>query len=126
MKKLIAFLLIFIPILGSCSKEYSVFSGESQHWAGRYSVNIDGNEEHGNYDFHYKNGDKDTKFENLEISISSKFEQTSKKVEIHKGATIFLSSNCQGCMATDKKESIKVTIKWNGNNEETFLLKSKK
>ncbi|MED1488318.1 hypothetical protein [Bacillus smithii] len=43
--------------------------------------------------------------------------------EEHKGATIQIPSSCNGCTVKDK-EPIEVTISWNGNNKETFYLKS--
>ena len=127
MKKIFIFILLFIASLTGCSNnEYTVFSGESTHWKGKYSVNINGNEEHGNYEFHYKNGDQNTKFRTLEVSINNKFEQISKKQENHKGATFYVSSDCQNCASTSKDETLKVTIKWDDQNEETLLLTTKK
>ncbi|WP_410983438.1 hypothetical protein [Bacillus cereus] len=126
MKKAFLFLLLNILFLVGCSNEYVVFSGESNHWDGKYSVNIDGNEEYGIYTFRYKNSDGNTEFKSLEIVINQSNGRTSRKEEIRKGGRIEITSSCMGCAVINKDEAITVTIKWDNKYEETFTLKSKK
>ncbi|NRD76926.1 hypothetical protein HPT25_05385 [Bacillus sp. BRMEA1] len=106
-----------------CTDKEIIFSGESKHWEGNYTVHIDGNNENGNYTFHYKNGDGKTKFKTLEVNVDDG--KMIKKEDNIKGATIQTSSSCSGCSVTREDEPIKVKIKWNDSNEETFYLKTK-
>lgn len=110
--------------MGGCSDKYIVWSGESKNWKGKYAANIEGNDENGTYTFQYKNGDSNTKFKNIEVVINNG--HTSKKEEDYKGAIFKISSHCTGCAVTRKDEIMKVNIKWNGKNEETFFLKPDK
>jgi major membrane immunogen (membrane-anchored lipoprotein) len=121
MKKPFLFVILFVSILVGCGNKHIFLSGESENWKGEYSANIDGNTENGNYLFGYKNGEKDTKFKNLEIIINDG--KTVRKEDNHKGATITIPSSCSGCAVTREDEPIKVTIKWDDKNEETFYLK---
>jgi major membrane immunogen (membrane-anchored lipoprotein) len=121
MKKTFLFVILLVSILAGCSDKYIFLSGESKNWRGEYSANIDGNREDGNYLFGYKNGEKDTKFKNLEIVINDG--ETVLKEEMHKGATVSIPTSCSGCAVTREDVPIKVTIKWDGKNKETFYLK---
>ncbi|WP_199427071.1 hypothetical protein [Thermaerobacillus caldiproteolyticus] len=94
MKKPFLFVIFLVSILG-CSNEFIFLSEESENWKGEYSANIDGNREDGNYIFGYKNGEKDTKFKNLEIIINDG--ETVLKADNHEGATVRISSSCSGC-----------------------------
>ena len=125
MKKLCIFLVLMISILGGCSGKYMVFSGESKNWEGNYSTTINGNDEDGSYTFNYKNGDGNTKFKNIEVVISQGGSETSKIEEDYKGAIYKIKSSCQGCAVTSEGEKMKVTIKWDSENEETFFLDQK-
>ncbi|QPA30453.1 hypothetical protein [Thermaerobacillus caldiproteolyticus] len=123
MKEPFLFVILLVSILVGCSDKHIFLSGESENWKGEYSANISGNREDGNYLFGYKNGEKDTKFKNLEIVINDGNGETVRKEDIHKGATIRISSSCSGCAVTREDEPIKVTIKWDDKNEETFYVK---
>ncbi|MED1792858.1 hypothetical protein P4V54_09255 [Brevibacillus nitrificans] len=120
MKKPFLFVILFISILVGCGNDYIFLSGESENWKGEYSANIDGNKENGNYLFGYKNGNNATEFKNLEIVINDG--ETVQKEDKHKGTTIRISTSCSGCSVTNKDEPIKVTIKWDDKNEDTFYL----
>lgn len=121
MKKSLFFLLFVILISSGCTNKSLTFSGESKHWNGNYSVDVDQNNEYGTYTFHYKNGDSNTKFKTLEVAVNDG--KTLKHEDDFKGATIKLPYSCEGCSVTRKDESIKVNIKWDNTNEETFFLK---
>jgi len=126
MKKLCIFLFLMISILGGCSSKYIEFSGESTNWDGKYSTTIiNGNEEDGSYTFFYKKGDGNTLIKNTEIIINNGGSETIQKDEEHQGATLRISSSCQGCSVTRENERIKVTIKWDGKDEESFFLEQK-
>ncbi|WP_027410576.1 hypothetical protein [Anoxybacteroides tepidamans] len=122
MKKLFFFVILLVFALSGCGSEFISFSGESKNWKGEYSANIDGNSENGNYLFSYKHAKKNTEFKNLQIIINDSG-KTVLNEETHKGATIKIPTGCSGCDVTKKGEPIKVTIKWNQKNEETFYLK---
>jgi hypothetical protein len=124
MKKSFAFIILFVLILVGCSNTYIHFSGESKNWTGKYSANIVGNNEDGSYEFHFKNGGSGTKFRTVEININNGI--TSKREDNVKGVTITIPSSCKGCSVTTENKSIKVTIKWNSENEESFYLKPDK
>ncbi|MEK3808073.1 hypothetical protein MHB63_16255 [Bacillus sp. FSL H8-0547] len=122
MKKLFIAVLL-LGVLSGCTNQFINFSGESKSWTGKYTATIDGNEEHGSYEFHFKDGNESTQFNALDINIcDGKTTQSEKNV---KAATITLSSNCRGCSVTGKGEKQKVTIKWDDQNEETFYLQEK-
>jgi major membrane immunogen (membrane-anchored lipoprotein) len=125
MKKLCIFLLLIVSILGGCSGKYIVFSGESKNWEGTYSTTINGRNEDGSYTFHYKNGDSNTKLQEIEIIINNSAGETIQREEEHIGASFNISSSCQGCAVTRENERIKVTIKWDGKYEENFFLDQK-
>jgi len=121
MKKIFLIMTLLVSILAGCNDDHVFLSGEGENWKGEYSANTNGNKENGNYVFGYKDGEKDTKFENLEIIINDG--ETVQKAEEHKGATVKIPIACSGCAVTKKDEPIKVTIKWDNKNEETFYLK---
>lgn len=70
MKKTFLFVIFLVSILVGCSNQYILLSGESKHWTGKYSANIDGNNENGSYEFHFKNGRSKTNFKTIEIVIN--------------------------------------------------------
>ena len=115
------FLFLILLVLVGCSNEYILLSGESENWKGEYSANIDGNSEDGNYTFGYKNGENEPEFKNLKIIINDG--ETDRREDNHKGATVRIPSSCSGCSVTKEDVPIKVTIKWDDKNEETFYLK---
>ncbi|WP_203287933.1 hypothetical protein [Metabacillus sp. cB07] len=115
--------VLFLGVLSGCTNQFITFSGESKSWTGKYTATIDGNEEHGSYEFHFKDGNESTQFKLLEINVNNG--RTTKSEENLKGATITLSSNCRGCSVTGKGEKQKVTIKWDDKKEETFYLQEK-
>ncbi|MEM5015548.1 hypothetical protein WKH31_04565 [Metabacillus indicus] len=115
--------VLFLGVLSGCTNQFITFSGESKSWTGKYTATIDGNEEHGSYEFHFKDGNESTQFKVLEINVNNG--RTTKSEENLKGATITLSSNCRGCSVTEKGEEQKVTIKWDDENEETFYMQEK-
>jgi major membrane immunogen (membrane-anchored lipoprotein) len=123
MKKTFLFVIILVSILVGCNSKHIFLSGESESWKGEYSAYINGNREDGNYLFGYKNGEKDTKFKNLEIIINVNDGETVLKEDNHEGATVRIPTSCSGCAVTREDEPIKVTIKWDDKNEETFYLK---
>lgn len=115
--------VLFLGVLSGCTNQFITFSGESKSWTGKYTTTIDGNEEQGSYEFHFKDGNESTQFKVLEINVNNG--RTTKSEENVKGATMTLSSNCRGCSVTEKEEKQKVTIKWDDENEETFYLQEK-
>jgi hypothetical protein len=124
MKKLLI-LCFAILVLGGCNNNSLVFSGESKHWEGNYTAQINNNDESGGYTFHYKNGDSKTKFKNVEINIIKVDGRTSKSEE-NVGPTIKIQTSCTGCAVTRKDETMKVNIKWDNKHEENFTLKPDK
>jgi|SRR5579875_66635 len=122
MKKTLCILLfISIFIFSGCTNKDIIFTGESKHWQGNYSVSISDKSEYGKYTLHYKNGDKNTKFQTLEINI--KDGKAVKHEDNYDGPTIEIPYSCDGCSVTSKDEPIKVNIKWDHSNEETLYLK---
>ena len=124
MKKIVFFLLL-INILGGCSSKYMEFSGESENWEGKYSTNIHGNDEDGSYTFFYKNGDANSIFKNIEIKVNTSISETKLFEEEHHGANFTMKSSCQNCAVSQENEKIEVTIKWDSQREETFVLDPK-
>jgi hypothetical protein len=117
------FFLLIILILSGCSEERSIsLKGESDHWSGNYTAEINGDTERGNYTFGYRNGKKSNReFKNVEIIVNDgelNFNQSS-----YKGAIITIPSSCSGCSLTDKNKPIKASIKWDNKKTETFYLK---
>ncbi|MDQ6596405.1 hypothetical protein E2K98_30015 [Bacillus salipaludis] len=121
MKKTFLFFILFVLILVGCSNEQILLSGESKNWKGKYLANIDGNNENGSYEFHFKKGNSKTNFKNIEVNINNG--KTVIRDENFKGTTISTPKSCRGCSVTSKDKPIKVLIKWNGENAETFYLK---
>lgn len=124
MKKIVIFLLL-INILGGCSSKYMEFSGESESWEGKYSANLHDNDEDGSYTFFYKNGDGNTILKNIEIKVGTGIKESKLFSEEHQGANFTMKSSCQNCSVTQENEKIEVTIKWDNQHEETFVLDSK-
>ncbi|QOR64921.1 hypothetical protein IM538_13815 [Cytobacillus suaedae] len=123
-KAIFLFVMILVTVLVGCGNKYFHFSGESDSWKGEYSANIDGTREDGEFVFGFKNANKDSTFKNLVIVINEG--ETEQRSDNHKGATVKISSSCSGCTVTSENEQIKVTIKWDDENEETFFLKQDK
>ncbi|MGM0923557.1 MAG: hypothetical protein ACQEWW_20510 [Bacillota bacterium] len=123
MKKTIVLISLVIYLVG-CGNKFIRFNGESDNWKGEYSTNIDGTRENGEYTFSFKNAKNDTTFENLQIVIND--DETRLIEDIHKGATVKISSSCSGCSVTSEDEIIKVNINWDVQNEETFFLELEK
>ena len=115
--------VLFLGVLSGYSNQFINLSGESKSWTGKYTATSDGNDEHGSYEFHFKDGNDSTQFKVLDININDgKTTQSEKNI---KSATINLSSNCRGCFVTRKGEKQKVTIKWDDKKKETFYLQEK-
>lgn len=120
MEKRVLIVIVFVLFLVGCGNESITFSGESDNWKGEYATNIDGTVENGLYTFGFKNATNDTIFKNFEIVINDG--EIHQRVDEHKGATVNIPISCSGCMVTPENGTIKVTIKWNDKNEETFFL----
>ncbi len=115
---------LLLLILYGCNNDFISLTGESAYWKGEYSARIENTSEHGEYIFNYKETKKDTDFNYVEVLIN---DETVRKEENFGSATaIKMEKFCDSCSVTDKNEPIKVTIKWNEENEETFYLKSQK
>ena len=123
MKKFLT-VIVFVFFLVGCGNEFITFSGESDNWKGKYATNIDGSRENGEYTFGFKDATNVTAFKNLEIVINDG--KTHLREEYHKGATVKIPTSCSGCAVTPKDATIKVAIKWNDKNEETFFLENGK
>lgn len=123
MKKLLT-VVVFAFFLVGCGNEFITFSGESDNWKGKYATNVDGSRENGEYTFSFKDVTNVTAFKNLEIIINDGKKHL--REEEHKGATVKIPTSCSGCAVTPKDATIKVTIKWNDKNEETFFLENGK
>jgi major membrane immunogen (membrane-anchored lipoprotein) len=123
MGKPVLFMIFLALLLMGCSNKTIIFSGESDNWKGNYTANIDGTREDGEFVFGYKNATNNTEFKNLEVIINDG--ETIRKEGNHRGATVRIPTSCSGCLVTDKNEPIKVTVKWNTQKEETFLLKAR-
>ncbi|MBE7102451.1 hypothetical protein FT637_05160 [Bacillus cereus] len=119
------FFFISIFFLGSCSSSYVTFSGESKNWTGQYKGHIKDDSEDGMFTFHYKGGDGNTEFKNLEVAIYETSSTTTKASENYKGARIEMKSACISCALQSKDEPIEVVIKWDGKYEERMVLKRK-
>jgi major membrane immunogen (membrane-anchored lipoprotein) len=123
MSKPILFMIILVLSLVGCSNKTIIFSGESVNWKANYTANIDGAREDGEFIIGYKNATNNTTFKNLVVIVNDG--ETIRKEGHHRGATVRIPTSCSGCLVTDKNEPIKVTVKWNSENKETFFLKAR-
>ncbi|TCJ02135.1 hypothetical protein [Cytobacillus praedii] len=123
MKKTIMIVMLSVLFLVGCGYKFISFSGESDNWKGEYATNIEGSSENGTYTLGYKNAPNNLTFKNLEILIDG---VTRQKMEEYNRAIIKIPTSCSGCLVTTENSTIKVTIKWNNINEETFYLESGK
>ena len=121
LKKIILLSLLML-ILTGCN-EYLTYSGESDNWNGNYTttINSDSGCENGNFLFHFKDKTKDIGLENIEVDIDrgpklweERFERNPISITTGSGCTIY-----------NEDEGIRVTIKWDDDNEESFLLEKK-
>jgi hypothetical protein len=119
------FFFISIFFLGSCSSSYVTFSGESKNWTGQYKGHIKDDSEDGMFTFHYKGGDGNTEFKNLEVVIHEASSTMTQTSESHKGARIEMKSSCVSCAPLSKDKPIEVVIKWDDKYEEKMVLKRK-
>lgn len=122
-RKLI-FVLTILLILVSCSSGIN-YKGESQNWIGRYNmiVNTKNNSQQGNYVFSYKGSNiKDNTIEELIIENGNKTTKLSNFGLLN--GEVKIPVNCSGCALPKKEDPIKITIRWE-NNEESFDLINK-
>lgn len=124
MKHFLLVQILVILLLTGCGMESIRFSGESENWKGEYAANISEARENGEYRFGYKNAERGMVFESLEITIDEGGGEINQRMDEHRGATIKVSSSCSGCAVNDTDDPIEVTIEWDGENKETFLLQS--
>lgn len=122
MKRIIIIGILSVFFLVGCSKEYVTYSGEGDQWKGEYVTTIDESSENGEYTFDFKDGTKIITFKKLEIFINDG--ETHLIEDNYKRATVKIPISCSGCSVTSEKSKIKVTIKWNNKNEETFFLEN--
>lgn len=120
MRRIILLTIIIVLILAGCGMKIIRFSGESDNWKGEYTANVDDTSEDGQYIFSFKNVQKEPSFTNLEITINDG--QIRQKEDRHQGATVNIPTSCSGCAVTPKNRPIKVNVKWENENEETFFL----
>lgn len=123
MKKILT-VVVFAFFLVGCGNEFITFSGENDNWKGRYATNVNGSRENGEYTFGFKDATNLTTFKNLEIVINDG--KIHLIEEQHQGATVKIPTSCSGCAVIHKDTTIKVVIKWNDKNEETFFLENGK
>jgi hypothetical protein len=122
----IGFCLLLILILVGCTNSKSLlFTGQSVHWKGDYTANINGNNEDGVFTIRYKNGGSPT-FKNLEVEVQDKDGHVIQKDPTYKGSKIKISKFGTGIKTTNENSIFKVTVKWNNNYQETFSLKPSK
>lgn len=121
LKKIILLFLLML-ILTGCN-EYLTYSGESDNWKGEYTstINRDRGCENGNFLFHFKDKTKDIGLKNIEVKIDrgpklweERFDNNPVSITAGDGCTIY-----------NEAEGIRVTIKWDDDNEESFLLEKK-
>jgi hypothetical protein len=125
-KATILFGLLLLFILVGCNGGKSLlFTGQSKHWKGDYTANINENTEDGVFTIRFKNGGNPT-FKNLEVDVQGGNSHPIIKEDIHKGSTIKLKSSGSGIATTKDNTIFKVTIKWNNKYKETFSLKPRK
>ncbi|MEH7454786.1 hypothetical protein [Gottfriedia acidiceleris] len=120
MRKIYMLILVTLLMLVGCSNESLHFKGESEHWKGVYSANIDGNSEDGQFEFVFKDGKQMKK--NLEINVDGRTGDSNRTESESDEAIIRMKISCSGCAVTKASDVFKVTIKWDGN-EESFELK---
>ena len=117
-------IVLFGVLLVGCSHYKSIhFSGESTYWEGEYSAKYNELQDDTKYKyiFSFKIAKKDTVLKDVVVDINGK----EYEGEYNKG-TFKISYSCSGgsgACATPENEPIKVTISWDGNNKETFVLK---
>jgi hypothetical protein len=56
MRKIYLLISVTLLMLVGCSNESLHLIGESAHWKGEYTANIDGTREDGQFEFRYKDG----------------------------------------------------------------------
>ncbi len=120
MRKIYLLISVTLLLLVGCSNETLHFKGESEHWRGKYTANIDGTREDGQYEFHFKDGVKMKK--NLEINVDEPHGSSNRTESESDETVIRMKTSCSGCAVTKNSDVFKVTIKWDGN-EESFELK---
>ncbi|MEE6449368.1 hypothetical protein RAH41_02220 [Gottfriedia acidiceleris] len=120
MRKIYFLMLVAMLILVGCSNHTLHFKGESDHWKGNYTTNVDATREDGQFEFVFKDGKQMKK--NLEITVNGST-GVSKRTDGESDETVIkMNTSCSGCAVTKDSDVFKVTIKWNGN-EESFELK---
>lgn len=123
----IGLLLFLITVLIGCSNsndyKYLSYSGEGENWQGEYTVNTNSkkNSENGNFIFSFKDFEENMEFKDFELIINDG--EYNIKKEVHTEGTVEFPTGCSGCLVISGDENIEVTIKWNNDNEDTFLLK---
>jgi hypothetical protein len=120
MRKIYLLISVTLLLLVGCSNVTLHFKGESEHWRGKYTANIDGTREDGQFEFRFKDGVQMKK--NLEINVDAPHGGSSQTASESDEPIITMQSICSGCAVTKDSDVFKVTIKWD-NNEETFELK---
>ena len=107
-------------MLVGCSNDSLHFKGESAHWKGEYTTNVDGTSEDGQFEFVFKDGKQMKK--NLEINVDGRTGGSKRTASESDETVIRMKTSCSGCAVTKDSDVFKVTIKWDGN-EESFNLK---
>ncbi|PFH87773.1 hypothetical protein [Bacillus sp. AFS088145] len=120
MRKIYFLILVTLLILVGCSNDSLHFKGESEHWKGEYTTNVDGTTENGQFEFEFKDGKQKKK--NLEINVDGLTGGSNRKESENDETVITMKTSCSGCSVTRDSDVFKVTIKWDGN-EESFELK---
>ena len=120
MKKVYYLISVILFMLVGCASESLHFKGESDHWSGKYTTNIDGTTEDGQFEFHFKDGKQEKK--NLEITVDARTGRSTRTANVSDETIIKMHSSCSGCAVTKKSDVFKVTIKWD-EEVETFELK---
>ncbi|MFD3257808.1 hypothetical protein ACE3MQ_04260 [Paenibacillus lentus] len=113
--------LTSLLILVSCGSGIN-YIGESKSWIGKYNViiNTKNSSQQGNYIFSYRGSSfKDNNIEELIIENGNK---TTKLTNFSLfNGKVKIPVNCSGCALPKKENPIKITIRWE-NNEESFEL----
>ncbi|WP_110931586.1 hypothetical protein [Paenibacillus bouchesdurhonensis] len=122
--KFILTLFFSLLILVSCSSGIN-YIGEGKYWTGRYNVTINtkSNTQQGKYIFIYRGQSNfNNNIDDLIIENGNKTTKLSNFGLIN--GEMSIPVNCSGCALPKKEDPIKITIRWD-NNEESFELLSK-
>lgn len=120
MKKVLVFILIFVPLCGCLNSNSISYTGESKNWSASYSIDNPKGDYHNNTLKIIYKGENPKEVSVIKFKYEGPNISGSGEQKLSGSGSIVSQSGGNGTLPIEDSK-INVTIEWNGKNEELIL-----